>query len=603
MAVKNPDYLNGLKIIRYAAAAVILLISVFPVTAYDFPFTESAPQLKASDMEIWYERSDFEETREMWLSSAGTGMLFLSFEERDRALPDMKTRLASWQWKRMEEEIELPDIQSLLSEIENKKEKYLYLLEDGNLLFDDNGNSLFKGLADLDSDTASWESELKTFISDLFTSWEKKAKLKYDEILSYETDIDGDEKALLDVSFSEYKNSVKKEFEYFYLAGRKNLVTMRSKDSFSLKNESEGKGASVEAENRTAEIQTALENASETLTKDLSFMKGLNTEEAVLKINEWEDDFRESFKEGLEKWEKAEKDFLIERMRWEREGKEGYIEAEKEWDSAIEKFTEARRAWSVEMKDIIEEGRKYWQEREISFFESYKEVTEGVEEASLKEKIRFEKELSAYLSVYRESRNIEITAEENLEYLNGEIARIENYKADKQRVADRINMEINDIEDDIDDYKKYISGLMKENKDKDGKASDLSFHYIKIFQNKIKEKEQLLSPLYEQYSRAVETRDLKNEELSSYRTEIAFWENASENYKTAREGAEESLLLLEERIKSGVYGGSEFESELNVLREKRDILERKLDIAMHVYEYSLDKTSDRERKAETEKKL
>ena len=40
---------------------------------------------------------------------------------------------------------------------------------------------------------------------------------------------------------------------------------------------------------------------------------------------------------------------------------------------------------------------------------------------------------------------------------------------------------------------------------------------------------------------------------------------------------------------------------MNILREKRDILERKLDIAMHVYEYSLDKTSDRERKAETEK--
>ena len=38
---------------------------------------------------------------------------------------------------------------------------------------------------------------------------------------------------------------------------------------------------------------------------------------------------------------------------------------------------------------------------------------------------------------------------------------------------------------------------------------DSSKFYIKIFQKKIKEKEQLLSPLYEQYSRAVETRDVK----------------------------------------------------------------------------------------------
>ena len=123
------------------------------------------------------------------------------------------------------------------------------------------------------------------------------------------------------------------------------------------------------------------------------------------------------------------------------------------------------------MKEIIEEGRKYWQEREISCFESYKEVTGGMEEASLKEKMRFEKEVSAYLSVYRESRNIEITAEEYIEYLKGEIARIENYKAEKQRIADRINREINDIEEDIDDYNKYIYRLINEKKDEDRKYS------------------------------------------------------------------------------------------------------------------------------------
>ena len=58
-------------------------------------------------------------------------------------------------------------------------------------------------------------------------------------------------------------------------------------------------------------------------------MKGLNTEETGAKINEWEEDFKKSFEQGLQKWEKAEKDFLAERMRWEKCGKEGYIEARK----------------------------------------------------------------------------------------------------------------------------------------------------------------------------------------------------------------------------------------------------------------------------------
>ncbi len=567
----------------------------------------AAPEYKASDMKIWYDRADLEETRDMWLSSAGPGLSALSDIERSKSVDEMKKRLSSWQWKRIEEEISQPDIQSLLSEIENKKKDYLYLFENGELSLDENGKPVFKGLSDLDNDISSWESELKVFINNLFNDWERCAEIKYDEVLSLEKGLEESEKDILNASFSEYRNSVKREFEYLYLAGRKNLITMRSKDRFSMKKESEDRGAEVEADKRIEEIQVSLKEASDSLEKNLTLMKGLNTEEAGAKINEWEEDFKKSFEQGLQKWEKAEKDFLAERMRWEKCGKEGYIEAEKEWDSAIEKFTEARRSWSVEMKGIIDEGRKYWSERELSFFESYREVTQNIEEASLKEKIRFEKELTGYLSVYRESRNIERMAFENIEYLKGEIARIERYKADKQRNVNRVYSQIDDIEDEIDDYERYISSAEKtiqklqSGEDRRNRIPWLR-HSIKLYQEKIKEQEVLLVPLYNQYNRAIEIRDLKNDELSSYRTELTFWENASVNYKRSREGAEESLLGLEEEIKSGVYGGSEFDSELNILKEKRDILKRKLDIAQHVYEYSLDKTSDRERKAETEKK-
>ncbi len=405
------------------------------------------------------------------------------------------------------------------------------------------------------------------------------------------------EKAVLDASFNEYKNSIKKEFEYLYLAGRKSLTAMRSKDSFSMKKESEDKGAEVEAEKRIGEIQKSLKEASDTLEKNLTLMKSLNTEEVGVRINEWEDDFKKSFEKGLRKWEEAEKDFLSERIRWEEYGREGYLKAENEWDRAIEKFTEARRSWSVEMKGIIDEGRTYWQKREVSFFESYREVTEGMEEASLKEKMRFEKELTGYLSVYRESRNIEGLAKENIEYLTEEIARIERYKADKQRTVSRVKNRIDDIEDDINDYERYIKRAVDEiENDDDRRGFDFRFLFIRIYRQKIDDLKPLLPPLYNQYNLAVEIRDRKNSELSSYRTELAFWENASVNYKTAREAAENSLISLEEQIKSGVYGGNEFDSELNILKEKRDILKRKLDIAQHVYEYSLDNTSDRREK-------
>ncbi len=499
----------------------------------------------------------------------------------------MKERLYNWQWKKIEEEIEPPDVQALLAEIESKKDNYLYVFENSSLVKDENGKPVFKGLSNLDSDIFSWESELKAFISNLFNNWEKQASIKYEEILSLENGIEEAEKAALDVSLNKYMNCVNREFEYLYLAGRKNLVRLRSRDSFSMKKESENKGAELEAEKRIDEVQAGLKDASDSLEQNLAILKNSSNVEAGIKINEWEEEFRQSFEKGLGKWEQAEKDFLAERMRWEKSGREGYIRAEEKWDKAIEKFTDARRMWSAEMKGIIEKGRESWQEREISFFESYEEVTKGIEEASLKEKIRFEKELSGYLSVYRESRNIESMAEGNIEYLTGELERIDKYKADKERTAGRLKSEIDRLEKDLLIFEKLSEG---------GNI------FSRMFKGKAEECRAKLIPLKDQYERAVEIRDSKNEELLSYRNELAFWEDALLNYNAAREGAERNLLELEDGIKSGVYGGNEFDSELKILKEKRDILKRKLDIAQHVYEYSLDNTSNRERKADTEAK-
>ena len=569
----------------FLVSILFLMIFVFPVIPDDFSYFSAESSLKAEDLEIWYKRADLEETRNMWRSSFPCEKLFMSPEEKVKAYGETKKRLASWQWEKLKEKIELPDLQSLITEIENKKKDYLYIIDAGTPSFDDNGKPLFKGLDCLDSDIASWEGELKTYINNLFNNWEKRARIRYDEILSFEKNVDEREKAQLDESFSKYKESVKRELEYLYLAGRKNLVTLRSIDSFSMKKESEDKSGSSEAEEKIAEVEISLRAASDMLEKNIDLMKNLDSEEALLKVNEWEDDFRESFKRGLDKWEKAEKDFLAERIRWEQEGKKGYIKAEEEWDRAVEEFTAARRAWSVEMKGLIDEGRKYWQEREECFFTSYKEVTSGIEEASLKEKIRFEKEVSGYLAVYRESRNIERMADNNIEYLKGEIRRIEEYKKDKQITVSRIGSEINEIEDAIQRFKSLRGSWVGV-----------------LFLKKALDKEKLLPSLHEQYDLAVGIRDKKNNELAAYRTELLFWEKAAGNYKTVREGAEKRLLALEGEINSGVYGGNEFNSELEILKEKRDILKHKLDIAQHVYEYSLDRTSGRERKADTERK-
>ena len=443
----------GSEIKKTSLLLLFSVVIIIPVFSDSFMHQQTET---ADDMKIWYERADLEETRAFWLITADSGFSHLSSIEREKSLNEMKKRLYLWQWKKIEEGITPPDIQALLSEIDSKKDKYLYILEEAKLKKDENGKPLFKGLSDLDNDISSWEEELKYFINKLFTEWEDQAAVNYDEIILREKEIGKEEKSFLDVSFSEYRENIRREFENLYLAGRKNFLMLRSRDSFSMKKESEDKRAGVEAEKRIEEVQASLKNASESLENNLSIMKSINSLDAGMKINEWEEDFKNSFEKGLDKWEKAEKDFLTERIRWEKSGKEGYIKAETEWDSAIEKFTAARKLWSVEMKGIINDGRQYWKKREVSFFESYEKVTEGIEKASLKEKIRFEKELSGYLYVYRESRNVESMAEENIKYLNEEIARIDRYKNDKQKTAGRLKKEIDRLEKEIRFFEKSM---------------------------------------------------------------------------------------------------------------------------------------------------
>ena len=75
-------------------------------------------------------------------------------------------------------------------------------------------------------------------------------------------------------------------------------------------------------------------------------------------------------------------------------------------------------------------------------------------------------------------------------------------------------------------------------------------HSIKLYQEKIKEQEVLLVPLYNQYNRAIEIRDLKNDELSSYRTELTFWENASVTIKDPVREQKRAFWVLKRRLKT-----------------------------------------------------
>ena len=98
-----------------------------------------------SDIRIYYDRADAESDRDMWLSTAMTGIGLLSESEREKGLFEMKERLARWEWGKMEKELPFPEVEALLSEIEKNNNKYLYTHDGGGIVFDENGKPVYKG--------------------------------------------------------------------------------------------------------------------------------------------------------------------------------------------------------------------------------------------------------------------------------------------------------------------------------------------------------------------------------------------------------------------------------------------------------------------------
>ncbi len=557
------------------------------------------------NMKVYFDRADLEERDARWMRTSLTGFDNLSSGERASAEAEMAKRYGIWKMRQIEKDLPSSGIETLLKEIERLNIKYLYDTENGEIIFDSNRDPVFKKLAGLESDKTLWDDEVCSVLNSIFEDWENSVCIVYDELSRLSDDCPEEFNNRLTVSFNEYREKIKKEFEYIFTEKEKYFLTKRSLDSFSLKKESENSSASSAASDALKEIEVSLSEARERLEKDLNSISSLPEERVNAELSEWEESYKNEFEIGIKKWENVEKSFLSERLSWEYDAKESYIKAEERWDEAAGSLAIARDRWLSEMSTIMEEGRAYWRERETDFFTCQENASRQMEEASRNEIERFYREADMLLSLYRENRCLGETAVINISWLKGEIDRITAWKAGKQATADRYESEIEDINKEIDSCKNALENL-KDNEDSgDDEHGSGSLNIgraiaVKLFNNRITELEMQLPDLQSKYERAFVLINTKDDELAGYITEHSYWSTAAGSCREGMERAESEILSLEKRIEDSPYGGDEFEMELELLKEKRDLLCRQLEIAQAVYDYSIDFTSQRERKAESE---
>ncbi|MDX9800305.1 MAG: hypothetical protein RBT69_03085 [Spirochaetia bacterium] len=584
----------------------------YPVRNFDLPNHHSC-----HDMKIYFDRADFEKDDESWFYTVFMGFDSLPATERDAAETELARRFGSWKMRQIENKLPSADIEALLGEIEDKNIKYLYETENEKPVFDSRGDPQFKKISGLEEDKKLWDQEIRSALNRIFEEWEQKAFVVCDELsfcpenfpdnffYNFSGNFPEDIDKRIAVSFREYREKIKKEFEYIFTETQKNFLTKRSFDSFSLKKKNENNSASSAAGDVVSEIKKSLAEAKDILKKDLNLISALPEEKIDTRISAWEENFNTEFQRGIKKWETAEKSFLTERLRWDYDARESYINAEEKWDKETKNLIAARDSWLSEMTFIMEEGRDFWREEKNNFLESHEISRRQLEEASKKEIERFSKEADMLLSIYRKNRSLEETASVNISWLKGEIDRINRWKCDKQSEADRYGSGIRNINREIDACKKRLESGNKDNNNSDDEHRGGSFnisHIIaaRLLTGRITELEAQLPDLQLKFSRAFNQIHLKDGELAGYVTEHAYWSSTAGSCREAMNSAESELLSLERRIEEGLYGRDEFEIELELLREKQGMLCRQLEIAQAVYDYSIDHTSQRERRADSE---
>ncbi len=345
--------------------------------------------------------------------------------ERKALLAEYEQRLSRWiqqEWERNAPKAPLEDLVRALD-----KANHTYVLrtnEAGDILFDDKGDPLFKGMDGFESDEAAWKRQLETKRVALVSEWEHQAHTECQELLSsFSPSLKGFAENRLSICLDEYRKGVEREFDRLIQQSSTRFLQARLKDNFSLRRKSEGSTAEAVAWSLITKTEEDLRTVTERLLGELPKV-GEGSIEVHLDPSHWQEEFKREFEQGMATWKRAEEKFFQERLLWEEKAQNSYLESERAWDRAFEEFGKRREIWLGEMRILLETGRQAWQEQQDTFLEEYKRVMELSAASASSEASKFQQEVESRLSIYRKSLELVEMAEENGSLIQGELDRL-----------------------------------------------------------------------------------------------------------------------------------------------------------------------------------
>jgi hypothetical protein len=623
-------------------------------------------EVSSGDVLVSMERAEREKDPWTWRSVLESIPLMPGVEQQ-LLLGELDARFSRWIRQRWEQEAPRIGLGDLVKEIREADLTYILKTdEEGNLQYDEKGDPIFQGMENVEQDEKEWRLRVEGKKAELVSLWEKEARAECQELLASFSGELGDRAAFqLQVSVSEYQQGIRQEFDRLIRQGAARFLASRLKDSFSLRKKSEEEtAASVAAEliQKTEEALSESRDRLQAVREGESFLSEEMNGPGTFDPENWQEEFKEAFENGLRAWKEGEERFLQERIRWETEAQEGYIHAEESWDRAFQEFGKRRDAWMLEMRQLVESGRQAWEWNEGEFLKDYESVMQELSLRSEQELGKVRTEVEAYLSIYHRSLELVQMAEENGEIIQGEIDRLRKRMSSLEEEIVRNQREVTAREARIEEllttdppcifqpyqdkagknyfivqmadfktrkqYYDFIDFLERsgyplewvwfEDASEEGGYTELvikvpsPWDAVRAFKEGIHKDE--LSLLRSEIEglwdrelnpRITERDDIKNQRIPDLQEEYLYWMGPAgirNTYESSLRNTIQALYALEGRVKE--YGVEEvpvgsLEREIQRVQTELELQEAQLEIARAVLEYALNESSSRPTDAET----
>lgn len=588
--------------------AVLLGLSLFLLAENLYPQTASPDELTNlidfSVMNSYLDTADRQLNQQQWLDYASFGMgavlavwekeaMLLTGEdfdltalrvEAEASLNDViETRLISWLSDNFFNTADPAGLGVLSRKIEDLNGLYLYeIQEDGSIRYktsvgyddlyteDGFGNPVLEQKGE----KTLWAEGVRSTIAELTALWTETMVTAFTDLKTSITD-----QGLMDrletawtTDLDSYRENYINRLTRLYSMEQSRFAKLRLYDQYSLQHLSETETAGYISNELIARTQAELNTELNALVSGLDAQIGdVNIDGGIIDADAWQESFRSLLEQGLDSWDAAEEELLMERIQWEQTASQETAAAEEAWAEAFAELRVKRSEWMTDYRKTLEEGNRLWVNENDALEAAIEKAIADLDASIENSTASLQSRIDNLVGMLLQSVNMMRTARTSWEYW-----------MDKVDGGARGSFEAGSIDFDADSMLDAMMGY-----DTDSASYKEAGYWLSLFDT------------YGGYA-----SDSQQSLAKTYGIVVFDDESVTEAFDDGQ--LNEALFdesLLEDPLAWESFYLDSFQVELLKAKAYMQYWEKQQEIAQAVYDYASDESSTKEDAAETEAKL